>query len=237
EQFEVDSLVRAVANLESRGAVTAKTADAKATGLDNPRYTLDLTTTSGKNYTLLVGEKLPVGDNLYVSRKDKGETAVVSADLLEKLEKPATDYRDKKLVTDYTTAGIGQVTISKPDGKIVLVKSGEDWKIIEPAPMPAEKTDVDDILFALTGLQASEFVSEDATDAKMYQLDPPRITATLSGPPATQPAATQNTTGPTRPGSLPGAVATSQPAPVVIKVGRYDDILKKNVKVMTSQSP
>src|SRR5207249_3223039 len=54
EAFEVDSLVRALAELESRGKVTESTADAKATGLASPRYTIDLTA-GGKNFTLLVG--------------------------------------------------------------------------------------------------------------------------------------------------------------------------------------
>jgi hypothetical protein len=55
EAFAVDELVRAVAGLESRGEVTEKTADAKATGLASPRYPIDLTA-AGKDYTLLVGD-------------------------------------------------------------------------------------------------------------------------------------------------------------------------------------
>jgi hypothetical protein len=224
DSFSVDSLVKSVASLESHGEAGGS-ADAKATGLDNPRYTIDLTAKDGKSYTLLVGDKLPVGDNLYVSRKDKNNRLVVSADLLEKLEKPAGDYRDKKLVNDFSTAGITQVTIHKPDGMIVISRAnaGDDWKIIEPAPaMPAERSDVDSIVTALTDLRASEFVSDDPTQAKMYQLDPPRMSAVLSSAPATQPASTK---------------PTSQPAPIVIKFGRYDDVLKSNVFAMTSQSP
>ena len=224
DSFGVDSLVRSVASLESHGEAGGS-ADAKAMGLDNPRYTIDLTAKDGKSYTLLVGDKLPVGDNLYVSRKDKGNKLVVSADLLEKLEKPASDYRDKKLVNDFSTAGITQVTLNKPDGMIVISRAnaGDDWKIIEPAPaMPAERADIDSIVTALTDLRATEFVSDDPTQAKMYQLDPPRMSAVLSSAPATQPASTK---------------PTSQPAPIVIKFGRYDDVLKSNVFAMTSQSP
>ncbi len=227
DSFSVDSLVRAITGLESRGEVSGGSADAKSTGLDNPRYTIDLAAKDGKSYTLLVGDKLPVGDNLYVSRKDKGDKLVVSADLLEKLDKPAADYRDKKLVNDYSTAGVMQVTINKPDGKIVLARNSvnDDWKIVEPAPpVPAEKSDVDSIVTTLTGLTASEYVSDDPTQAKLYQLDPPRISAVLSSePPATQPATTKP--------------AASQPAPIVVKFGRYDDVLKSNVFAMTSQSP
>jgi hypothetical protein len=225
DSFETDSLVRSVASLESRGVVDPKSADAKATGLANPRYTVDVASSSGgKNYTLLVGEKGAIGNNLYVSRKDKGQTLVVSAELLEKLDKPATDYRDKKLVSDVTSSAVKQITLTRPDGKIVLNRSGaDDWQIAEPTAMPAEKSDVDEMLSTLTGLRAGEFVGQDAGDAKMYQLDPARITATLSfGSPTTQ-ASTRSATQPTT-------------QPVVIKFGRYDDVLKTNVMAMTSQS-
>jgi hypothetical protein len=222
QPFEVDGLIRAITDLESRGEITA---DSKSTGLANPRYTIELATSDGKDRTLLVGEKTAVGDNLYVSRKDNNQTQVVAADLLEKLEQQPSSYRDPKLL-DLTTTGITRLEIARPEGKIVLARTGADWNIIEPSQMPAEKTDVDDILMGLTGLRATEFVSENGADAAAYQLDRPRITATLS---TTQPAHGFVTTAPT--------TATSQPAPVVIKFGGYDDIMKKNVMVMTSESP
>ena len=73
----------------------------------------------------------------------------------------------------------------RPDGKLVLAKTGADWKIIEPTPMPAEKSDVDDMLFGLTGLRATEVVAEDTRDAASFQLEPARFTATLSAARAT----------------------------------------------------
>src|SRR5207245_217086 len=112
---------------------------------------------------------------------------VVPADLLEKISKPASTYRDPKLV-DLPIANIGQVTIAKADGsKIMLTKTGNDWKITEPAQMPAEKSDIDDILFGLTGLRATEWVAEDTKEASAYQLEPARFTATLSSTPTTLP--------------------------------------------------
>jgi hypothetical protein len=212
--------------------VSSKDASAEATGLAKPSYTVDLATSAGKTHTLLVGQKPAVGDIVYVSRKDEGGTKVASADLLTKLEKPATDYRDKKLI-DTLIGDIRQITLEKPgQPKIVFARNsnGGDWKITEPAAMPAEKADVDDILFGLTGLRAAEFVSEDAKDASLYDLTTPRMTATLS---TVAPPSAHNlvTTAPTT------APATSQAAPIVVKFGRYDDVLKKHVMVQTSQSP
>ena len=55
EAFEVDNLVRAVTELESRGQVTADTANAEATGLAKPRYVVVMSTADGKTHTLNVG--------------------------------------------------------------------------------------------------------------------------------------------------------------------------------------
>ena len=229
EAFEADNLVRALVDLESRGTVDSENASASATGLDKPRFVVDIATGDGKTRTLNVGDKPAVGDIVYVARKDKsGETLVVPADLLERLDKQPQDYREKKLV-DVTTGDVRQITLEKPSGKVVISRIGTgDWKITEPKAMPAEKSEVDDILFALTGLRAAEFVSEDGADAATYGLTKPRIRATIS---STQPA-TQSfvTTAPTT------TAATSQPAPLVINFGQ-SDLLKQNVMVSTSRSP
>ena len=224
EAFEVDSLVRSVVDLQTQG-----TTDAQATGLDKPRYTIDFTTSDGTSHTLLVGEKTAVGDNLYVAKKDQGQTQVVSADLLERLEKQPGDFRSKKLV-EMSTGDVTSIEIDKPDGKIVLSKSGEDWKVTQPQNFPAEKSEVDNILFDLTGLRANEFVSENAAaEATQFDLARPRLTATLS---TTKPALPVGVAAPTTAATAP----TTGPAPLVIKFGRYDDVLKENVYVTTSQS-
>ncbi len=227
QAFEVDSLVRAITELETTNSAPA---DA-ATGLDKPRYTIDLATTSGKSDTITVGDKTAVGDSLYVKLNNDSQAKVVSADLLEKISKPASTYRDPRMV-DLSSGAVTKVTIKKPTGELVLAKTGENWNVVAPTPMPAEKSDVDDILFALTGVRAAEFVAEDTKDAKLYQLDQPRFTAILSSAPAptTLPVGVAAASKPT-------TTPTSQPADVVIKFGRYDDVMKKNVLVTTSQTP
>jgi hypothetical protein len=230
ESFEVDNLVRALTELESRGEVDSENANAEATGLDTPRFVVDISTADGKTHTLNVGDKPAVGDIVYVARKDRAdETLVVPADLLERLDKPAADYREKKLV-DVSTGDVRQITLEKPSGKIVIARSGTgDWKITEPKAMPAEKTEVDDILFALTGLRAAEFVSEDGSEAASYGLAKPRIRATIS---STQPVTHSFVTT----ARTTTAGATSQPAPLVINFGDAD-LLQQNVMVSTSRSP
>jgi hypothetical protein len=231
ESFAVDSLVRAITDARSRGAIEGADATSGATGLANPSYRVDVVA-DGKTHTVNVGAKSSVGGNVYVSVGDGKETYIVPVSLAEQLEKPLSDYRKTQLV-DVASNQVKQLVVTDKDGKVTVraQKQGEDWHLVEPTKMPAEKSEIDDMIFAATGLRAVEFVSENAGDAPKYQLNKPQLTVALSteGPatqPATQPA-TAPTTGPT---TAPASGRT-------IVFGRHDDVLKKNVYAMVSGTP
>src|SRR5262245_27469423 len=48
EAFEVDGFVRSLTGLESQGDVDSSTASSSSTGLDKPRYTIELTGKAGE---------------------------------------------------------------------------------------------------------------------------------------------------------------------------------------------
>jgi len=223
EAFEVDALVRAVVEAKSRGAL--ESVDQSAAGLSSPTYKIDFTTSDNKTHTLNVGAKTAVGGNVYVSTGDAKDVHVVPVALADQLEKPASDYRKTQLL-DVASTAIKQVTVTDNQGKVTLKaeKHGEDWQILEPAKMPGEKRDIEDMGIAATSLRATEFVSEDAiADAAKYELNHPQMTVSVATAlPSTQPA--------------PATTPTSQPAPTTITFGRYDDVLKKNVFASVSGS-
>lgn len=213
DSFAVDSLVQAVVDLRARGSV-----DATSTmSLDDPSYTV---TVDGKEHSakLVIGSKSTVGNTLYVGKGESASTAyLVDASLLEQLEKPASDYREKQLVQMAST-DVKQVEVMRPSGKLVLHRVGNEWKVIEPTPMPAETSEVTDLINGVTGLQAEEFVSDNADYAGRYQLDQPEVTVTLSTlAPATQPA--------TAPASAPAESRKT------VKFGRYADVMKEKIYV------
>src|SRR5688572_17910635 len=227
ESFAVDSLVRAITDARSRGAIEGADATSGATGLSNPSYRVDIVA-DGKTHTVNVGAKSSVGGNVYVSVGDGKEAYIVPVSLAEQLEKPLSDYRKTQLV-DVASNQVKQLVVTDKDGKVTVraQKQGEDWHLVEPMKMPAEKSEIDDMIFAATGLRAVEFVSENAADAPKYQLNKPQLTVALSTEaPATQPA-TQPATAPT----------TAPASGKTIVFGRHDDVLKKNVYAMVSGTP
>lgn len=223
ETFEVDSLLRAVTEARSQGAIEGADSTSSATGLSLPSYRVELTADS-KTHTLNVGARSAVGGNVYVALGDEKDVHVTAVSLADQLEKPQSDYRKTQLV-DMQSNEVKQLVVTDGTGKVTVraEKRGEEWQLVEPTRMPAEKTEIDDMIFAATGLRAVEFVSESPADAPKYQLNTPQLTVALSTEaPATQPA--------TQPASAPASGKT-------IVFGRHDDIRKQNVYTIVSGSP
>lgn len=216
-RYEVDRLVTDIAAIESRGKVSAD--DSSAAGLDQPQFVVEASTRDGKTHKLAFGQRSAVGDHGYVRLDDDARADVVSAEIYEQLEKPLSDFRDTKLVNTPSNE-IQQITVLEGDRLLSLQKAGDEWQIVAPKAMPAETSAVSDLTFAITGLNAAEFVSEDSASAASYGLDKPVLTVAFSTmPPATQPT------------DVPDSSSQS-----TISFGRFDDILKKNVYASVSGS-
>ena len=220
DSFAVDSLVEAVVGLRSNNTVDATT----DMGIASPSYTIEVKPKEGTATKIAVGRKSAVGDRLYVAIDGETKKAqVVAGSLTDQLEKPVSNYREKQLVK-LSTPEVKQVELSRPDGKLVLQKTGNDWQMVSPKAMPADTASVTDLITAATGARAEEFVSEAPADAAKYQLEPAQISVMLStAAPATQPATTAT------------SAPTTQAA--TLKLGGYADIMKKNIYAMTSDSP
>jgi hypothetical protein len=210
ETWEVDGLVRDLVGLRSRGQIEANA----STGLDQPKYQVQLETESGKTVQFAVGDKTAIGDAMYVRVEGEKKAQVVQSDAYAKLAKPLDDYRDKHLVTVSST-DIKQLTVSRPGKpKLVLKKEGALWAMTEPKAMPADDTAVSDLLFAISGAQAVEYVPAEQSKSAGLRLDHPQATVWFSTEPPT---------------TRPSTQAATRPSGTTLTFGGYDTILKENV--------
>ena len=213
--FEVDDLVRALTDLKSKEKVDSSK---KASGgLDKPPYVVELTTRDGKKTKFSFGDKSSVGDSLYVQVNDSATADVVGNGIYATLEKPASTYRELRLVNTPAT-DVKQLTIAGKGGTIRLAKAGADWTFVEPAGIPADQSAITDLLSSLTTLEASEFV--DAPNARVKNsFNRPKVTVSLGTQvPTTQPAATQSADV-----EIPGGQT--------IRFGGFKDVLNKDVYI------
>jgi hypothetical protein len=148
--WAVDSLVRGLAELRSRGQVALTGENASTINLNPPQYQVEMEAGT-KTVTLKIGSRSAVGDNLYVQLEGRSKADVVAAaEVYDQLEKPFMSYRQMKLVA-MPSNDIKQIEITRPDGKIVLNKSGEDWQVVSPEKMPAEASEISDMTAAISG--------------------------------------------------------------------------------------
>jgi hypothetical protein len=216
EAWQVDSLVRDLIALESKATV-----DASGKGLDKPRFHIEIAAKGGKLLKFDVGDKNALGD-LYVRVEGKKDADVVSADVYDRLSKPAGELRDKQLVSVPST-DIKQLTIDAEGQKLVLQKKGAAWELTEPKQLPVDDAVATDLVGAVTGLRASDWVAKDSPDVAKAQFDKPLMTVSFTtAAPATQPSST------TKP--------ASQPAWTTIVFGQYEDIRHQKVYARISDT-
>src|SRR5581483_4589027 len=218
----VDELVSSLTSLDSHGKSDAGGANADVTGLASPRYRIEITEKSGKTIKLAVGKPTGVGDELYVQKDGDSQADRVASSLYTALNKPASSFRDLKLV-NVQSPQIKSIQIQKGDQSFSLNREGATWQIATgPTTMPADEADASDLAMGVSGLRATEFVAEKSADPKRYGLDDPQIVVNFTSQPAPTPASTQPSSQPTQTGS--------------IRFGRYQDLRKQNVYVQTSGS-
>jgi hypothetical protein len=221
---EVSSTIESVVSLKSNNQLDPKEATPSKTGLDKPQYTIDLVTGDGKTTSVQLGDKLAVGNSVYARVQGKEPVEVVPADVLDKVDRPASAFRRLKLI-ETSSLDIHQVAINRTEGgNLKLEKDLADWKIVDPVKVPADAAAVSDVLNSLTALRAVSFVERPAEASDAMQ------TTTLTVTFSTEPPSTQPTTAPaaTQPGG--------RGAPITVTFGDYD-LLKKYIYVKVSDSP
>jgi hypothetical protein len=96
--------------------------------------------------------------------------------------KLAAEYRKRALWEPLDVAQATSIEVDTPDGpgSFKLIKGPAGW--IDPSN-PAERVaseTVTDFLDTFAGLKAERYVEHDAKDAKLYGLEPPRKTITVT---------------------------------------------------------
>lgn len=223
DRAAVEGLLGSLVVLRSGGHVNLDGDPGKLTalGLNPPANVIVLHARSQeKPVRLAVGARTGTGGDVYVRLDDRPHADFVPALLLSDLEKPLAHFRESQLLPELRSPEVSAITLRDPeaadDQTIELVRHGDDWRMNRPEQFSVERSATTDLLFALTGLRASEFVSEDAaTDAAKYGLDRPQWVVEVRTAPVD--ATTQPTTQP----------GTTH----VVRFGRYDDLLKRDVFV------
>jgi hypothetical protein len=142
-----------------------------ASGLDKPRYTVQLHLASGKTSTLTIGESAGVGDVLY-AQLDGGPINLLDGDTTAALDLAENDLRDKRLF-QFDPASIKLIDLATGSSHLAVANQGGNWKIIAPQQLAADNDEVDQFLSSIGSLQATDFLRSDADELTFARFDQP----------------------------------------------------------------
>src|SRR5438067_12786289 len=172
DRARVDETLTTVLTAKADREIDPKPAALGDFGLDKPAAEVTLTLKDGKTVGLALGNKSPTG--VWVYGREAGKPAVVALpdSVLREATKPATDFRDRSVLSVDRKAVSGFDLVADGD-TVSVAHAGEAWRITKPVALPADTEAIGDMFEKLTSAKVKEFVAESPPSRAVYGLDRP----------------------------------------------------------------
>lgn len=149
-------------------------------GFDQPRARLVLGD-GAREWTILVGRDAPMGGNLFLKEAADSSILVASTNVLARLPKTVADLRDRRLFIGYPGEAT-RLDLKRRDGLLQLARGEQGlWRVQKPFAGRAAYAGVQDLLDAVYGARAADFVADSFAAASLYGLDEPVAQVTVAG--------------------------------------------------------
>ena len=186
----LETLVRNLKELRRSVDAGSLTGQPATFGLDEPQAVVRLwgRDSEGATHrdpplaTLDVGKV--VGRLRYIRPGEQGAIEVADAKILNVLERPVAEWRERKLL-DVSTFQVASVAIKK-GSRAIRAERGRNgrFRLVEPLVVPADGQKVEGLLATLSSLSVTDggkgFVADDAKDLRPFGLSPPEVTIELT---------------------------------------------------------
>ena len=180
DQAQANNLARAIADGVLVRTVDDKPADLAPFGLKPPTTTVTVTTFDKKTLpSIEVGKSTPIGFNAYVRLSNSPAVLLTEGAFSAGMNKTVNDLRVRDLMA-FKLDDVQKLIIARDNGQTVEIdRDGDNWKIVKPAPSPADDTAVRMALGTLVNARATDFVSDAPANVAQYGLEKPHLTATV----------------------------------------------------------
>lgn len=164
-----NAILRTLRNLRVRDFADDSPTDLAQYGLEAPEYEVVLWSGKGGASRSVLFGKEKEKKLVYARRDGLNAVFTVSGDIRKNLARSPEEFRDRA-ATHLSQGAIEEISIAMGGEKIALAKSGEKWEIREPEKLEAEDGQVRELLRAITGIKALDFVADKAEDTASYGL-------------------------------------------------------------------
>jgi hypothetical protein len=118
-----------------------------------------------------------MGGNSYVSVGGKDDVYAVPTYRVSSMAKRLDELRDRRIL-DFAEDAVRGLSLRWPDGRVVLEREGEQWRLVEPLAGKADASTVETALSNLSFLRATGFEDAPPPDAESG-LDRPDLAVEL----------------------------------------------------------
>ncbi|HEY9159410.1 DUF4340 domain-containing protein [Candidatus Binatus sp.] len=180
DQTQANNLARAIADCAVVRTVDEKPADVAPFGLKPAATTVTVTTFGKKTLpTIEVGKSTPIGFNAYVRLAGSPAVLLTEAVFSAGMNKTVNDLRVRDLMA-FKLDDVQKLIIARDNAPTIEIdRDGDQWKIVKPAPYPADDTAVRTALSTLVNAKASDFIADAPGNVTQYGLEKPHLTATV----------------------------------------------------------
>jgi hypothetical protein len=178
----VTSLLWKIRDLRATGFLAEGAADVSRY-LSRPDVTVRIWEEGAKAAkTLLVkasSEKRGGAPAAVAAVEGQGPVMLVEGKAVEDLSRTAMDLRDRSLFPAFEMGDVKRARISAAGKPLVVERSGEEWKVVEPSRGPTKEFKVTNLLLSVKSLRWKEIASPKGDDAARYGLDHPELEVSL----------------------------------------------------------
>lgn len=174
DRGKVDEFLRQLASLRAGDFLSEEPAASREYGLEEPSQEVSVRIEKQDAvHTLVLGAKLKTDEKKLAARV-KGQNSIVSvpATFAADAGRPLNDLRDRD-VASFAVADVREIEIHNRAATLLLEKTNDQWRIVQPEKLAADHELVDKLLARLSGMQVKEFAADVLTDLDKYGLKAP----------------------------------------------------------------
>jgi hypothetical protein len=161
DQEIINSLATGLSSLTADSVVEQKASDLAPFGLAQPSEIVMITGKGGKTQTLLFGDEVPTGSQVYAKSDGSAKIYTVAAFTRSSFDKGVNDLRDKRLLTT-DPGNLARVELVSRGQDVEFGRSSQgEWQILKPAPYRADGLQVEELIGKLKEAKMDLSTSDD----------------------------------------------------------------------------
>jgi hypothetical protein len=149
DHTEVTDILSTLSSLGSERLVVDKANDLNLYGLSAPALAVQVTEKDNKTQKLLLGDGTPTNNAVYAKLDSDPRIFTIARYSENSFNKGINDLRDKRLLTA-KSADVKRVDLVTRHQDIEFGRNQDQWQILKPRPLRADKFEVDGLVSKLT---------------------------------------------------------------------------------------